>query len=70
MSHPVNNVTTPDQLENRRLIRKMDQYVQRSIDAGLITPGELNKLPPSEWEAYLEGLQAIRERLGIPEPVE
>jgi hypothetical protein len=63
-------VTQPGELERRRLIKRIDYTIEQAVQSGLITPGELNKLPPSEWEAYLEGLQAIRERLGIPEPVE
>ena len=64
------NTTKPEEMERRRYIKRIDQYVQRSIAAGLVTRDDLDKLPPSEWEAYLEGLQAIRERLGIPESVE
>jgi hypothetical protein len=63
-------VTHPNDLESRRLIKRIDRHVQQAIQNGLITPGELDKLPPSEWEAYLEGVEAIRERLGIPTPVE
>jgi hypothetical protein len=58
------NVTKPEEMESRRI----DRYARQAIQNGLITPGELNKLPPDEWEEYLQGLQAIRDRLGIPEP--
>jgi hypothetical protein len=60
------NVTPPEEMERRRIDRTIEQAIQN----GLITPGELDKLPPDEWEEYLEGLQAIRDRLGIPDLVD
>ena len=58
--------TGPEELERRRLIKRIDSAIQH----GLVTRDELDKLPPSEWEEYLQGLQAIRDRLGMPGPVE
>jgi hypothetical protein len=60
------NVVPATTMESKRI----DRHVQQAIQNGLITPGELDKLPPDEWEAYLEGVEAIRERLGIPDLVD
>ena len=60
------NVIPATTMESKRI----DRHVQQAIQNALITPGELDKLPPDEWEAYMEGVEAIRERLGIPDLVE
>jgi len=60
------NVIPATTMESKRIAR----HVQQAIQNGLITPGELDKFPPDEWEAYLEGIEAIRERLGIPDLVD
>jgi len=60
------NVVPATTMESKRI----DRHVQQAIQNGLITPGELDKLPPDEWEAYLEGVEVIRERLGIPDLVD